>query len=821
VPSESKEPLRQTSSAKKRRGRKSLASTLRSVVSTKDFARRVMVGAVGTVALGWLSAEAAVAGLFISQALDGFVKELVEQRRVTKRKLWLVSLMLLLFDTGKRAFAATRRALRLKPAQESRRNAVDLPRRARWKAFAVTTAAASAVVATGFTAPELALGNSFWNRKTTFPIPRGEDGPPIDLRAPIVHVPPNLRIESFGAKSVRYVASARDARDGRVEHACEPPSGSTFAIGMTTVTCRASDSAGNTAVRNFIVTIIRIEDGVVWTIPGTMIAEARSSDGAVVTFPAAARRQDGTRLEVSCNPRSGSTFAIRRTVVRCTTATERRSFAVIVRDRRAPRLVVPDALVLGTVSNAGRAVAYAVSARDAVDGRVRPTCVPPPGATFPLGATQVRCTARDSRGNRAAETFAITLERSDDKEPPSLELHDAEVEATSPRGAAVRFEASAEDDRDGDRAVSCRPENGSVFAVGPTTVKCTASDRSGNTRRGTLVVTVKDTTSPDLDLPDDQTVEATSRRGATVGYKATARDVVDGAFTPECRPAAGATFPLGKTTVACSAVDKHGNRADGDFTVDVRDTTRPKLLLPQPLDVEATSRKGAAVKFDASATDAVDGRIAPACAPRSGTPFRFGTTTVTCKATDQAGNDSQDSFKVTVADTTAPVVTPPQDSTIEATGPTGVVYRLPRRFTATAIDSVDGQVPTSCPSVAAFPLGPTTITCTARDSHGNAGTATFTVTVEDTTRPTLQLPKDIAVDSDPKLTECTRPCAIVTFSASATDVVDGTIIPTCSPRSGSRFYAGTRMVTCTARDSHGNSARGRFKVTVRESRVPT
>src|SRR5207247_10076880 len=96
--------------------------------------------------------------------------------------------------------------------------------------------------------------------------------------------------------------------------------------------------------------------------------------------------------------------------------------------------------------------------------------------------------------------------------------------------------------------------------------------------------------------------------------------------------------------------------------------------------VQATSAPGAVFTFEATATDLVDGAVSVSCTPASGSTFPIGATTVTCTATDVRGNGSTASFTVTVADTTAPVMTVPAATTVEATGPTGAVFS----FTASA-----------------------------------------------------------------------------------------------------------------------------------------
>ena len=54
---------------------------------------------------------------------------------------------------------------------------------------------------------------------------------------------------------VRYRVSARDAVDGPTRVACEPRSGSRFALGPTRVVCTAEDSSANSVMRGFTVTV--------------------------------------------------------------------------------------------------------------------------------------------------------------------------------------------------------------------------------------------------------------------------------------------------------------------------------------------------------------------------------------------------------------------------------------------------------------------------------------------------------------------------------------------------------------------------------------
>jgi HYR domain len=78
-----------------------------------------------------------------------------------------------------------------------------------------------------------------------------------------------------------------------------------------------------------------------------------------------------------------------------------------------------------------------------------------------------------------------------------------------------------------------------------------------------------DTTPPTLNLPSDITVEAPDASGANVSYFVSATDDRDPNPTVSCSPASGAFFPVGDTTVNCTATDASGNQSSGSFTVHV------------------------------------------------------------------------------------------------------------------------------------------------------------------------------------------------------------------------------------------------------------
>ena len=90
------------------------------------------------------------------------------------------------------------------------------------------------------------------------------------------------------------------------------------------------------------------------------------------------------------------------------------------------------------------------------------------------------------------------------------------------------------------------------------------------------------------------------------------------------------------------------------------------------------------------------------------------------------------------------------------------------------------------------------MTATAKDGAGNTSTATFTVTVVDTTQPVITAP-----NVDGRGDE--RAGAKATFAPTATDAV-GPVTVTTSIASNTTFAIGTTTVTVTATDGHGNVA---------------
>jgi hypothetical protein len=373
-------------------------------------------------------------------------------------------------------------------------------------------------------------------------------------------------------------------------------------------------------------------------------------------------------------------------------------------------------------------------------------------------------------------------------------------------------------------------------------------------------------------VPANQVAEATSAAGAVVTFAPPiAKDTNNISLVATCDHLSGATFPLGITTVQCSATDGASHTGTNSFTVTVRDTTPPTLTLPGALSAIAPNSIGVSVQFSPSpsANDLVSGTVVVSCTPTSGSTFAVGTTPVQCSATDAANNTAQGSFNVTVTlGNTAVgsnVTVQPVDPTNNSTPVTLTFQQIaaPGNTTLTS----GSTNPSTQPLPANFKLGspatffdisttasftPPVKVCISYNGvtyhdesqikllHFNALTQHW----NDITTPPVDTvnkivcgsssslspfvlaeanqPPVITVPADQTVEATSASGAVVTYTATATDDFDSSVIVNCSPTSGSTFAIGTTTVQCAATDSAGNAAiQKSFKVTVRDTTPPT
>lgn len=119
-------------------------------------------------------------------------------------------------------------------------------------------------------------------------------------------------------------------------------------------------------------------------------------------------------------------------------------------------------------------------------------------------------------------------------------------------------------------------------------------------------------------------------------------------------------------------------------------------------------------------------------------------------------------------------------------------------------------------ALAVFPVGTTTVTWTVDDAAGGSATATQTVTVVDTTPPSITAPVDITVEGN----TFGGATGVALGSPTVSDIVDSN--PTVTDDAPGFFPLGPTptTVTWTATDASGNSATATQTVTVVDTTPP-
>ena len=167
------------------------------------------------------------------------------------------------------------------------------------------------------------------------------------------------------------------------------------------------------------------------------------------------------------------------------------------------------------------------------------------------------------------------------------------------------------------------------------------------------------------------------------------------------------------------------------FTLHVVSNTPPTLHVPADFTREGDTTGGWTASYSGVwASDNEDNPApTPTCSPAAGSVLPLGQATVNCSVSDSGGLQATGSFKVTVVDTTPPVLRGmPDDMNVGASsGSALVTWTDP-----TATDVVDASPTVVCApaSGSGFSVGQTTVTCTATDDSGNTDTASFVVTAD-------------------------------------------------------------------------------------------
>ncbi|XP_033642798.1 uncharacterized protein LOC117302922 [Asterias rubens] len=709
-----------------------------------------------------------------------------------------------------------------------------------------------------------------------------------DIVGPIVSVPPDISGVNVDAGRPDAVVdwivtpTANDAWEGTILAStidCTDQAGNIvttlgrYQVGVTTVTCIATDSSGNEGSSSFNITVIDNEPPIISTPANVTTNVTSGTTTATVNWspePSAIDAVSGAvnSEDIVCRDQlnnvvvSGDSYPVGTTTVTCSASDAAQNegsnqFVITILDNDPPVLTCPEVVpgffvAIGTPSTLVPWVP-SVSAVDVVEGVIGDNLIlcsdgagsVTSGTPFPVGESIVFCRASDSELNEGLCSFQITVQ-----ECPLSCMNNGILDLTVCNCDCAQGWI-------GDNCTAC-PLNGGSCLNGGTydspSCGCICPDPA-------LSATCADIQPPVLTLPNDvpgQPVDA-GRPDAVVAWSSlpTAVDAWESTLNliVVCEDQAGNVvtsgdrYPVGLTTVTCRANDTSMNEASDQFTITVIDNEGPVITVPSSIpSINVDSGfADAAVTWSPpqpSATDNAEGPITPVVCTdgagnvvSSGDTFAVGLTTVTCRASDSRGNAGMAQFTITVVDNEGPVLTIPASvpgqnvdtgrrDAVVAWSLTPSANDVVEGATAVVCtDSLTGQVVTSG---ARYPVGVTVVTCTSSDSVPNTSTGQFSITIIDNEPPVFITPNNVSSAS----VDAGRADSIIVWAPplSATDIVDG-LIPstsiTCvddlgvSVASGDRYAVGVTTVYCSVRDAALNLQTTQFVITVLDTEPPS
>jgi hypothetical protein len=147
------------------------------------------------------------------------------------------------------------------------------------------------------------------------------------------------------------------------------------------------------------------------------------------------------------------------------------------------------------------------------------------------------------------------------------------ITATSSAGAIVKYNPTLGGEN---VSATCLPSSGSMLPIGNNSITCTAIDKQGTMLMQRFVITVAaDRTPPRIQVPNHNLIvaNAANANGTRINYanSISVRDNVATNIHPICQPiASGQVFPIGNTTIVCTAKDNSNNTAKASFVVVVK-----------------------------------------------------------------------------------------------------------------------------------------------------------------------------------------------------------------------------------------------------------
>ncbi|MFO0749361.1 MAG: MopE-related protein [Myxococcota bacterium] len=281
-----------------------------------------------------------------------------------------------------------------------------------------------------------------------------------------------------------------------------------------------------------------------------------------------------------------------------------------------------------------------------------------------------------------------------------------------------------------------------------------------------------DDVAPLVTCAADRSVECVAG-GAVVDFAALAPDVFDACLPLTVVRKTPDTLVLGDNPIVFAVTDGNGNLATCATAVEVVDATAPVITCPEDYATENDDGVCGAAARDLGAATVTDACQAAGVLVFDDRPpaFPVGTTLVTYRAVDDAGNEASCQQRVTVRDE-EPLKLACSESAVAEAAPDRCDWE--GTLTADATDNCAVDV-SLIERDGTYPVGVTPVLFTALDAAGNKESCTTRLTVKDVTAPVpvcgTLLGKNPAVVRAGASDACTASAAI--RNATCARVTDG------------------------------------------------
>jgi len=389
-----------------------------------------------------------------------------------------------------------------------------------------------------------------------------------------VIVPPDANATVYFA-----VPEATDLADSDVAVSCEPASGPVCQAGSTTVACTATDGSGNESSVSFdvLVTPAAGQDVLFFDFESGRLDGWTRSGGERwhADRPAERIQPPGSPLHNRVAEADGCTVECIMTLTSPVDLTPYRSeelafYRYVDDDLDGSEYLRLDAFNGYSWEELGR---WTPEDSDD-DGRWHLERYAL-DAYADSDAFKIRFAAKMSSFQEqvAIDDVMLTATRAADTAPPTVTAPpDVAFEATAPLTPLDSGDYGTATAADGSGAPpEVTSDAPASFPVGDTVITWTATDASGNAAEAVQTITVRDTTPPAItQVPGDLAVLTHHGRDAEAAFAVPeAEDIADPDAAVSCEPESGSGFPVGSTTVTCTASDSSGNESRASFEVRV------------------------------------------------------------------------------------------------------------------------------------------------------------------------------------------------------------------------------------------------------------